>query len=382
MKVILAKKAGFCMGVRRAVETTLATVHQADQQVATFGPLIHNPHVLDLLHERGVDVLTDLPDKRDGVIIIRAHGVPPEHKARLVGSGATILDATCPRVMRVQAIIKKHKKTDHFTVIIGDKDHAEVVGLMGYANPEVAVVSCVEDVADLAIAGDYIIVCQTTQDKESFDLLCAAILAKYPGGKVFNTICDSTDKRQTAVRNLCEQVDAVVVVGGKASANTKRLAEIAEAKGKPVFLVESEEDLDRISLAEFAVVGVTAGASTPTWMINRVIRTLEVIPSKSQWLITTVMQKIMGLLLATNIYVAGAGGLLGAVFAEGLGGNTGLHGFIISFGYLFAMHNINRYSGKYAKKFNNPMVERFCSSYCTTLMGFSVLLLILAGCLV
>ncbi len=382
MKVILAKKAGFCMGVRRAVETTLETVHQGDQPVATFGPLIHNPHVLDLLHERGVDVLTDLPEKRDGVIIIRAHGVPPDQKARLADSGATIRDATCPRVMKVQAIIKKHKKTDHFTVIIGDKDHAEVVGLMGYAKPEVAVVSCVEDVAGLKIPGDYIIVCQTTQDKESFDRICAAILATYPGGKVFNTICDSTNKRQAEVRNLCEKVDAVVVVGGKASANTKRLAEIAEGKGRPVFLVESEEDLDIKGLAEFEVVGVTAGASTPTWMINRVMRSLEVIPGKSQWLITTLMQKMIWFLLATNLYVAGAGGLLGAVFAKVLGGNSGLNGFLISFGYLFAMHNINRYSDKYTKKFNNPIVERFCSQYCAGLMGISVLLLVLAGSLV
>ncbi len=382
MKVILAEKAGFCMGVRRAVDTTLETVHQGDQPVATFGPLIHNPHVLDLLEERGVDVLTDLPEKRDGVIIIRAHGVPPAHKTRLADSGATIRDATCPRVMKVQAIIKKHKKTGHFTVIIGDQDHAEVVGLMGYAEPDVAVVSSLDDVEHLDINSDYIVVCQTTQDKGSFDLLCDAILDRFPGGKIFNTICDSTDKRQTAVRDLCEKVEAVVVVGGKASANTKRLAEIAESKGVPVFLVESEEDLDIQALGAFEVVGVTAGASTPTWMINRVIRSLEVIPGRSQSALTTFFHKMIWLLLVTNLYVAGAGGLLGAVFAQGLGGNSSLHGFIISFGYLFAMHNINRYSGKHSKKFNDPIVERFCSSYCSPLVGFSILLLILAGSLV
>jgi 4-hydroxy-3-methylbut-2-enyl diphosphate reductase len=382
MKVILAQKAGFCMGVRRAVDTTLETVQNKDQQVATYGPLIHNPQVLELLHDRGVEVLNELPKQQEGVIIIRAHGVPPEHKRLLTESGATVHDATCPRVMKVQAIIKKHHAKGYFTVIIGDKDHAEVVGLMGYASPDVAVVSDKADVNELALSGDYIVVCQTTQDKDSFDVLCTAITARFPGGKIFNTICDSTNKRQTEVRNLCEKVDAVVVVGGKFSANTKRLAVIAEAKNKPVFLVETEDDLDLAALRGFDVIGVTAGASTPTWMINRVVRSLEVIPGKGQSFLTTMMQKMMWLLLATNIYAALAGGLLGAVFAKCLGGNDSLNGFLISFGYLFAMHNINRYADTHAKKFNDPVLERFSEKYCSTLLGLSFLLLILSGSLV
>ena len=115
----------------------------------------------------------------------------------------------------MQAIIKKHNGKGYFTVIVGDKDHAEVVGLMGYAAPEVAVVSCLADVEELSISGKYIVVCQTTQDKESFDLLCHGLRDKFPDGKIFNTICDSTNKRQAEVRNLCEKVEAVVVVGGK-----------------------------------------------------------------------------------------------------------------------------------------------------------------------
>ncbi len=379
MKVILAKKAGFCMGVRRAVDATLETVQQDDQQVATYGPLIHNPQVLNLLHDRGVEVLDDLPEKRDGVIIIRAHGVPPTHKIRLAESGATVRDATCPRVMKVQAIIKRHNTKGYFTVIVGDKDHAEVVGLMGYASPAVAVVSSVDDIGDLDISGEYIIVCQTTQDKDSFESLSEAINSKFPGGKIFNTICDSTNKRQAEVRNLCKQVDAVVVVGGKFSANTKRLAVIAEGKGRPVFLVETEDDLDIQALRAFDVIGVTAGASTPTWMINRVVRSLEVIPGKDQSFWQTLMQKIMWLLLATNFYVAMAGGLLGGVFSRSLGGGTGLNGFLISFGYLFAMHNISRYSNKYAKKFDDPILDQFCAKYCKSLVGVSFLLLLMSA---
>jgi 4-hydroxy-3-methylbut-2-enyl diphosphate reductase len=382
MKVILAKKAGFCMGVRRAVDATLETVQNNTSPVATYGPLIHNPQVLDLLQDRGVEVLHDLPRQREGVIIIRAHGVPPEHKKRLSGSGAVVRDATCPRVMKVQAIIKKHKSRGCFTVIVGDKDHAEVVGLMGYGTPDVAVVSSPADVETLSIPGKYIIVCQTTQDKGSFDAICQAVTEKFPDGEIFNTICDSTDKRQTEVRNLCGKVDAVVVVGGKFSANTKRLAVIAEAHHKPVFLVETEDDLDIAKLRDFDVIGVTAGASTPTWMINRVIRSLEIIPGKDQSVLVTFLQKIMWVLLATNLYAAGAGGVLGAVFAKVLGGSSWQTGFLISFGYLFAMHNINRYADKHVKKFNDPIVEQFCKRYCPTLMGISFLLLILSASLV
>lgn len=382
MKVILAQKAGFCMGVRRAVDATLETVQNKDQHVATYGPLIHNPQVLDLLHDRGVEVLDELPDKQDGVIIIRAHGVPPAHKLKLAESGATVRDATCPRVMKVQAIIKKHHAKGYFSVIIGDKDHAEVVGLMGYASPDVAVVSDLADVDELSITGKYIIVCQTTQDKDSFDRLAEAIGESFPGGKVFNTICDSTNKRQAEVRNLCDKVDAVVVVGGTFSANTKRLAVIAEDHGKPVFLVETEDELDIAALRCFDVIGVTAGASTPTWMINRVVRSLEVVPGKGQSVFTTFLQKTMWMLLATNVYAAFAGGILGGVFATCLDGNSSLGGFLISFGYLFAMHNINRYSDKHAKKFNDPILEQFSEKYCSTLIGFSFLLLILSGSLV
>lgn len=382
MKVILAQKAGFCMGVRRAVDATIETVQNKDQRVATYGPLIHNPQVLDLLHDRGVEVLHELPDKQDGVIIIRAHGVPPAHKLKLAESGATVRDATCPRVMKVQAIIKKHHAKGYFTVIVGDKDHAEVVGLMGYASPDVAVVSDLADIETLAVTGKYIIVCQTTQDKDSFDLLCTAIGDKFPDGKIFNTICDSTNKRQAEVRNLCDKVDAVVVVGGKFSANTKRLAVIAEARNKPVFLVETEDDLDNEAIRAFDVIGVTAGASTPTWMINRVVRSLEVIPGKGQSFLTTFIRKTMWLLLATNVYAAVAGGILGGVFARCLNGNSSLNGFLISFGYLFAMHNINRYADNHSKKFNDPILEQFSEKYCTALIGFSLLLLILSGSLV
>jgi len=274
MKVILAKTAGFCMGVQRAVDATLKLAQKQDH-IATFGPLIHNPQVLEQLREKGVTILDEIPENQDGVIVVRAHGIPPNQKKKLETSGAEIHDATCPRVMNVQAIIRKYKKQDFFTIIIGDKNHAEVIGLMGYAEPNVALVSDKSDIENLIIPSPYIIVSQTTQDEVKFNELTEKILERFPGGKVYNTICDSTHNRQAEVREICQKVDAMIVVGGKGSANTQRLGQIAEEMNVPVFVVETKKDLDLKVFDKFKCVGISAGASTPTSVIAEIVCVLK-----------------------------------------------------------------------------------------------------------
>jgi len=351
------------MGVRRAVETTLDMVLHEQQGLATFGPLIHNPQVLDLLQERGVSILKEIPEHATGTIIIRAHGVPPEQKRQLEASGAKVEDATCPRVLKVQAIIKKHHKQGYTTVIIGDRNHAEVDGLLGYAAPSGVVVSSEVEARALELTGPYIIVSQTTQDENSFEAISRLILERCPNGKVFNTICDSTHKRQNEVRNLCHQVEALVVVGGRTSANTKRLGEIAESMDTPVFMVETEEELDLAALRQFDCVGVTAGASTPTWMINRVVRTLESIPGREQGLLRPLLGRLFWLLLATNLYVSLGGGLMALVGSalQAIHPRTGF--FLVAFGYLFAMHNLNRFTDRKSDKFSDPLQSLFYRRY-------------------
>ncbi len=351
------------MGVRRAVETTLDVIQKEDTGVSTFGPLIHNPQVLGLLQERGVKILRDIPEKESGTVIIRAHGVPPLHKEQLRKAGATVKDATCPHVVRVQVIIKKYLKQGYGTVIIGDRNHAEVEGLMGFAGTLGRVVSSRADVNSLDLHEPYIIVSQTTQDEATFAELSNLILARFPGGKVFNTICDATHKRQEEVRSLCKDVEAMVVVGGKDSANTKRLAEIAAGMGCPVFLVETEDELDFTALAEYECVGVTAGASTPTWMISRVVRILEAMPGKGESRLKRSGSKLLWLLLATNIYVSIAGGAL--TYTAGMLQNIvpGASHLLISFLYLFAMHNLNRFTDRKVQKFNDPLRALFYEKY-------------------
>ena len=370
------------MGVRRAVETTLDVIQKEDTGVFTFGPLIHNPQVLDLLSERGVKVLHDVPEHESGTVIIRAHGVPPAQKEKLKMAGATIKDATCPHVVKVQVIIRKYLKQGYGTVIIGDRNHAEVEGLMGFAGSFGQVVSNQEDVKNLQLDSPYIIVSQTTQDETAFEELSNMVLARFPGGKVFNTICDATHKRQSEVRSLCQDVQAMVVVGGKNSANTQRLAEIAKGMECPVFLVETEEELDLDALAKYECVGVTAGASTPTWMISRVVRILEAIPSKGEGRLKHVFKKLLWLLLATNIYVGFAGSAL-TYTAETLQNNVPeISHLLVSFLYLFAMHNLNRFTDRKLQKFNDPLRAIFYEKYRWPLLVTSALSLALALTLV
>ncbi|MDH5297428.1 MAG: 4-hydroxy-3-methylbut-2-enyl diphosphate reductase [Desulfobulbaceae bacterium] len=363
MKVLLARHAGFCMGVRRAVETTLDMLHHEPHGLATFGPLIHNPQVLDLLRERGVTILKEIPAQATGTIIIRAHGVPPEQKKSLEATGAKVKDATCPRVLKVQAIIKKHHRQGYTTVIIGDRNHAEVDGLLGYAAPSGLVVSNEAEAAALELTGPYIIVSQTTQDENTFETISRLIVERFPDGKVFNTICDSTHKRQDEVRELCRQVEALVVVGGRTSANTMRLGEIADSMGCPVFMVETEEELDLAGLRRYDCVGVTAGASTPTWMINRVVRTLESIPGKGQGMIRPLLSRLFWLLLATNLYVSLGGGLLALVGCHLQTIPPHADFFLVAFGYLFAMHNLNRFTDRKSDKFSDPVQTLFYRRY-------------------
>jgi 4-hydroxy-3-methylbut-2-enyl diphosphate reductase len=357
MKVILAENAGFCMGVRRAVETTLYMVRK-DGKIATFGPLIHNPQVLGLLEERGVEILHEIPEYREGTIIIRAHGVPPESKEKLQRTGANVHDATCPRVLKVQAIIRKHQKQGYATVIIGDRNHAEVDGLLGFAGEAGLVVSNDDEARTIALTPPYIIVSQTTQDDESFALLSGIIEERCPGGKIFNTICDSTHKRQAAVLALCEKVQAMVVVGGRSSANTRRLGELVEKNGCPVYLVESEDELDLKSFSQYDCVGVTAGASTPSWMINRVIQSLESVSGPGESRLGSLVYRGIGFLMASNLYVSVGGGLLAGAVSALLGSSFSTANFFLVTAYLFAMHNLNRFTGVETGRFSDPVREK------------------------
>ncbi|MBW2008401.1 MAG: 4-hydroxy-3-methylbut-2-enyl diphosphate reductase [Deltaproteobacteria bacterium] len=265
MRVRLAKTAGFCMGVRRAMELALSEANKSDGPLYTYGPLIHNEQVLDLLESKGVRSVTDLETLRDsarGRIIIRAHGIPPATRKALRASPLEVIDGTCPRVARVQAIIRYYTSKGHTALIVGDPEHAEVVGLVGYAKTSAYVIRHEDEVAGLPELDRVILVAQTTQDEKKYGQVTRKVKERFPDARVFQTICEATRQRQEEVRLLAESVDAVVVVGGYHSGNTQRLAQIARSQGVPTFHVETEKELDKATLARMELIGVTAGAST------------------------------------------------------------------------------------------------------------------------
>jgi len=354
MKILLAKTAGFCMGVRRAVEMALDAPNKHENPIYTYGPLIHNPHILNLLKEKGIFVIDDIPDHGSGTILIRAHGVPPQAKEKLKKAGFTIIDATCPRVIKVQTIIKKHAKWGYTSIIIGDKDHPEVRGLFGYSDGKGYVIDNINELDSLPAFEKAIIVAQTTQHIEFFEKVKKWANKKFPLYKIFNTICDSTSRRQAEVKRFAKSVDAVIVVGGYNSGNTRRLAKIAKESGKPSYHIESEDEIDLKALASAQNIGLTAGASTPNWIIKRVYRALESSFLKKEQRLRKAFFSIQRSLLLTNIYVSLGAGCLCYACTRLQGIEHYFPHVLISILYVLSMHILNNLTGSKADQYNDP----------------------------
>jgi 4-hydroxy-3-methylbut-2-enyl diphosphate reductase len=364
VKVRLAKTAGFCMGVRLAMEKVLAEANKAEDPIYTFGPLIHNRQVMKLLESKGVRGVETVGGVQAGTVVIRAHGIPPRERKALKATGLRIIDATCPRVARVQAIVRSHTRKGYTAVIVGEPEHAEVIGLRGYAEGPVHVIDRLEEVKGLPTDEPLVVVAQTTQDAGIFEEIRRAIQERNPEALIFDTICDATQNRQAEVASFAGHVDGMVVVGGFHSGNTRRLVQVSEAAGMPTFHVETEEELDREALAPMGSVGVTAGASTPNWMIKNVVRELERIRSpKDSRFSRTGLRNLMRFLLFGHIWVAlGAFSLTHA--ATLLAGRTPdlVHPSMAAL-YIWAMHVLNRFFDRGASTYNEPDQAHFYSSH-------------------
>ncbi|CAB5129582.1 4-hydroxy-3-methylbut-2-enyl diphosphate reductase (EC [Olavius algarvensis associated proteobacterium Delta 3] len=344
------------MGVRRAVEMVADASDDNSACIYTYGPLIHNPQVLKGLEEKGIEILEAVPEAGSGTVLLRAHGVPPQTKDALRKSGFQLLDATCPRVIKIQTIIKKYANQNHAIILIGDKNHAEVIGLLGYAGERGHVVSNMKELDLLPAFDNAIIVSQTTQNIEFFEAVKAWAKTRHPQYRIFETICDSTEKRQAELKKIADLVDAILIVGGHNSGNTRRLFEIARKSGKPAFHIETEKDLESIefdAIARAPYVGISAGASTPNWIIKNVYRTLEQLPYKRngwahRWF------SLQRLLLLTNIYVSLEAGCLTYACTKLQGMHHDTPYFLISILYVQSMHIINHLIGIKIEKYHDP----------------------------
>jgi (E)-4-hydroxy-3-methyl-but-2-enyl pyrophosphate reductase len=351
MGVKLAETAGFCMGVRRAVDLVLDTARKnGPGTIYTYGPLIHNPQTVALLEKRGilpVDSLDDVPSGGETTLVIRTHGISPEERQQIKAKGIRIVDATCPKVARVQAVIKKHVARGYTIVIVGDEGHPEVTALLGYSAGRGLVIGTKEEAQRLSPKERLGIVAQTTQDQDLYQEITQIIKKKSPRALVFDTICDSTEKRQREVKYLADRMDAMVIVGGANSANTRRLAEIAEQQGKPTFYIETADALKDHPLDIYSSIGVSAGASTPNWIIDRVVNDVTGLQAKRGQKSTSLFNFWLFIVRADIYSALGAGCLyLAGAIMQKL--ELRFSNFLIAALYVYAMHVLNRFTDQKA----------------------------------
>ena len=275
MEVVKAKTAGFCFGVRRAVDMVMEESRSGRQPVYTYGPIIHNEQVVKELEERGVRVLNSLEELdglEGGTLIIRSHGVSREEQERMEASGMTVVDATCPFVKKIHQIADRAGREGRTLIIAGDPDHPEVKGIVGWTTGRAAVVDSPEKAAELPLSEneEIVVAAQTTFQPLKFENIVEILKERGYDKTVMNTVCSATDERQTEARKLACQVDAMIVVGGRHSSNTRKLYEICREKCGNTYLIETLDDLDLKPFQSFLCVGITAGASTPNSIIEEV----------------------------------------------------------------------------------------------------------------
>lgn len=269
-EIIVAKRAGFCFGVKRAVE--MAFNCKKNNKVAySIGPIIHNPQVVDKLRANDVYPIEDKDIdnlSKGDTIIIRTHGIPVATFKKLKKKKLNVIDATCPFVKKAQEHADSLNKKGYQVLIVGDKDHPEVKGLMSYADNNVIVVN--SDCFKAKLNKKVGIVVQTTQPKELLKKVVNRAIENVKELIIYNTICDSTDLRLKETMSLADKVDIMFVVGGKNSANTTQLTKLCLSKNIPTFHIETSKEINPIWLNNKKTVGITAGASTPDWIIDDV----------------------------------------------------------------------------------------------------------------
>jgi (E)-4-hydroxy-3-methyl-but-2-enyl pyrophosphate reductase len=288
MKVIRSESAGFCWGVERAIDIAAKFADEGRHPVYTDGPLIHNKQMMEKLTQKGIREVGDYQsksevnvthaDKDEPIMVVRAHGISPERRKYLKGLDMEFRDATCPDVGIIAGKIRLHAKKGFSTVMFGDPQHPEVIGLMGYTEGKGHVIQTTEDIDNLPGLEKVCLVSQSTMFTHEFIELSNHLRKNYPEAVVIDTICGATKERQGGVVDLANGgAEAIVVIGGKHSANTRKLALLARQQKLPTYHIETWDDLDLEEIRNFEIVGVTAGASTPDFIIDDVCQKLAAI---------------------------------------------------------------------------------------------------------
>lgn len=276
MQVLLANEYGFCFGVERAVEMVEEALKDGEI-VRSLGPLIHNDQEMQRLGKYGVTTISEpVQIGRGETAVIRAHGVTPQVQRELEETASKVVDATCPFVTRVQKLASRAAEQDRHVVVVGNPDHPEMIGVKGYAPNHAFVIRDESEVAGLPRLRNPLVVSQTTIKAKTFFDTAEAVKARTDDDvQVVNTICSATRDRQEAARALAGMVDVFYIIGGRHSSNSVKLLAVCKEQCPKSFLIETEDEIDQSDLIGAERVGVTAGASTPNWLIEKIVRHLE-----------------------------------------------------------------------------------------------------------
>ena len=274
MEIITAKNSGFCFGVQRAVDSVYEQIEKG-KKIYTYGPIIHNEQVVKELEEKGVSVigsLDELKGIKEGTVIIRSHGVSKETYDAIKEQGLEIIDATCPFVKKIHAIVEKESRSGKFIIVIGSPSHPEVEGIVSRVTGDCAVIENELEAQDFKTdeARQICVVSQTTFNKNKFQELVEILEKKGYYVSVANTICNATEERQTEAKKIASSVDAMIVIGGAGSSNTQKLYEICKKECSNTQYIQTVDDLVLDSIESIKSVGITAGASTPKKIIQEV----------------------------------------------------------------------------------------------------------------
>ncbi len=276
MEVIVAKSAGFCFGVKRAVESVYAEINNSEKPIYTYGPIIHNEQVVKDLEDKGVKVINtekELEKLSKGTIIIRSHGVSKKIYDIIKKQNLRMVDATCPFVKKIHNIVRKESEAGKKIIIIGNDNHPEVEGIKGWVLGDAIVIHCEDDIKKLNSlnTSSFCIVSQTTFNYNKFKYLVEIINKKGYDINVVNTICNATHVRQVEAKEIASSVDAMIVIGGKSSSNTQKLYDICKSECHNTYYIQTVEDLDLCNVESLNSIGITAGASTPKNIIEEVV---------------------------------------------------------------------------------------------------------------
>ncbi|MDQ3322944.1 MAG: 4-hydroxy-3-methylbut-2-enyl diphosphate reductase [Acidobacteriota bacterium] len=276
MQVLLADEYGFCFGVERAVEMVEEALSEGDT-VRALGPLIHNDQEMSRLAAQGVATISEpVQIQRGQTAVIRAHGVTPQVEAELREKASKVVDATCPFVTKVQKLASRAAAQNRHVVVVGNPEHPEMIGVFGYAPEHAFVVQNAGEVANLPRLNNPLVVSQTTIKLQNFLDVAEAVRQNSEGEtQIVNTICSATRDRQDAARALAGEVDAFYIIGGRHSSNSVKLLAVCKEQCEKSFLIETPEEINTEDLRGIEKVGVTAGASTPNWLIEKVVKRLE-----------------------------------------------------------------------------------------------------------